>query len=152
MNWGCEGWAAVRLTIGWSVRLRQASPLKYSTLKSEVPRFDAKYYGASVRWPRLRPSSSRRAAQWRPGVACRESGAIARAACLFPTLSLFHAGCCAQTCKTEVYDINHGHKTDLATGVEKSARLLSSTRGTKDRFKVRSSCRVLEPPREWAVA
>ena len=29
------------------------------------------------------------------------------------------------------------HKTDLATSVEKSARILSSTRGTKDRFKVR---------------
>ena len=26
-----------------------ASPLQYSTLKSVVPRFDAKYYGASVR-------------------------------------------------------------------------------------------------------
>ena len=31
------------------VLLHQTSPLKYSTLKSEVPRFDAKYYGASVR-------------------------------------------------------------------------------------------------------
>jgi hypothetical protein len=61
-GWWCAGWKVVGLKIG-SVRLRQVSPLKYSTLKSEVPRFDAKYYGASVRWPRLRPSSSRRAAQ-----------------------------------------------------------------------------------------
>ena len=45
-----------------------------------------------------------------------------------------------QSCKTEVYDINHLHKADLATSVEKSARLLSTTRGTKDRFKVRG-CR-----------
>ena len=77
--------------------------------------------------------------------ALREPAAIARAACLCPsTAELFSpCGCRAQTCKTEVYDINHGHKMDLATGVEKSARILSNTRGTKDRFKVRNSCRML---------
>ena len=60
-----------------------------------------------------------------------------------PCLPYRYADICsvhAQICKTEVYDINHGHKTDLATSVEKSARILSSTRGTKDRFKVCRRC------------
>jgi hypothetical protein len=43
------------------------------------------------------------------------------------------------------------HKADLATSVEKSARLLSTTRGTKDRFKVRG-CRSGTVRTDWLPA
>eukprot|EP01047_Picozoa_sp_COSAG01_P074945 COSAG01_NODE_12685_length_1700_cov_1.673329_3_plen_233_part_00 len=64
----------------------ETSPLRYSNVfKSDVPRFDAKYYGAS-------------------------------------------------SCKTEVYDINQGHKSSLSTGVEKSPMLLSHMKPGRPRM------------------
>ena len=48
---GCSPSPAPRMPAHWGTMEENiaASPLQYSTLKSVVPRFDAKYYGASVR-------------------------------------------------------------------------------------------------------
>ena len=156
-----------------------ASPVKYSVLKSEVPRFDAKYYGASVRddlllcffcswapdparWPcaarerRRRECTAPTAAGWPlPSLWDNDRCARSHAAGwgLLPaapprrsrkthavpwlTSSPLRRSVVLQTCKTEVYEPNSGHKHDLGSTVAQSKRLLSNTRGSKDRFKVR---------------
>ena len=104
----------------------EASPLKYtSVFGSTVPRFSAKYYGASVRTARRR----------------------LRAAA--PPTDPSRA---AQACKEEVYDINHAHKADLVTSVQRSPLKLSHMRPGRPRMTVRARPESSRPRAATGVA